>query len=140
MVSENIQAWRWQLVNTANPPVPVQSSATTDPKPDPLALNDALYHHIFVWFDLATPVARNRINGDLNNSATPIPEPSIDMNSSRPSSRHPGGVNMFFAGGNLKFIAEDLEYLVYRQLMTPSSSQATNVSNQSLLPLNDGSF
>ena len=38
----------------------------------------------------------------------------------RPSSNHPGGVNAFFCDGHGRFIAEDIGYNVYTQLMTPN--------------------
>ncbi len=40
----------------------------------------------------------------------------------RPSSNHPGGVNAFFCGGNARFIAEDIGYHVYTQLMTSNQN------------------
>jgi prepilin-type processing-associated H-X9-DG protein len=39
----------------------------------------------------------------------------------RPSSEHPGGVNIVFADGNTRFISEDIAYYVYQQLMTGKS-------------------
>ncbi len=40
----------------------------------------------------------------------------------RPSSNHPGGVNTFFCGGNARFLAEDIGYNVYTQLMTSNQN------------------
>ncbi len=37
----------------------------------------------------------------------------------RPSSAHTGGVNVIFCGGNHRFIADEVPYYVYTQLMTP---------------------
>ncbi len=42
----------------------------------------------------------------------------------RPSSRHPGGVIMSFGDGHQQFVAETMDYHVYRHLMTPDSSDA----------------
>jgi prepilin-type N-terminal cleavage/methylation domain-containing protein/prepilin-type processing-associated H-X9-DG protein len=42
----------------------------------------------------------------------------------RPSSRHPGGVNMSFADGNGRFVSEMLDYLIYQQLMAPWDEKA----------------
>ncbi|MHB1033998.1 MAG: DUF1559 family PulG-like putative transporter [Pirellulales bacterium] len=42
----------------------------------------------------------------------------------RPSSYHPGGVNMTFADGHTKFINEGISYAVYCRLMTPFGRQA----------------
>ncbi len=40
----------------------------------------------------------------------------------RPSSQHPGGVNVLFCDGHHRFIAEELPYHVYTQLMTPKQA------------------
>jgi prepilin-type N-terminal cleavage/methylation domain-containing protein len=42
----------------------------------------------------------------------------------RPSSRHPGGVNVVFAAGNGRFLDEKIDYAVYCALMTPKGSAA----------------
>jgi prepilin-type processing-associated H-X9-DG protein len=36
----------------------------------------------------------------------------------KPSSTHSGGVNVAFAGGRVLFLREDIDYKVYRALMT----------------------
>jgi prepilin-type N-terminal cleavage/methylation domain-containing protein/prepilin-type processing-associated H-X9-DG protein len=36
----------------------------------------------------------------------------------RPSAYHPGGVNVVFMDGHVRFISQDIDYLVYGQLMT----------------------
>lgn len=42
----------------------------------------------------------------------------------RPSSNHPGGVNVVFAAGNGRFVREDMDYIVYCALMTPKGQAA----------------
>ncbi|MCA9215549.1 MAG: DUF1559 domain-containing protein [Planctomycetales bacterium] len=42
----------------------------------------------------------------------------------RPSSAHTGGVNVMFAGGNGRFLSEEIDYTVYARLLTPDGSQA----------------
>ena len=146
LLTENIQATRWQLWdNAASTPVPnhkwnaVTSTGVHPTNADAASLNDALYHHIFVWLDKTTPSARNRINGEINISPA-IPDPSTDLNSSRPSSRHAGGVNVVFCDSHIRFITDTVDYNVYRQLMTPQGSSATNASAIVNSPLNDGDF
>ncbi len=41
-----------------------------------------------------------------------------------PSSHHPGGVNAAFAGGNVKSIRDNIDLLVYAQLMTTNRKQS----------------
>ena len=43
---------------------------------------------------------------------------------SRPSSNHPGGVNIAFVGQNVQFMKDKLSYFVYAKLMTADDSQA----------------
>ncbi len=44
------------------------------------------------------------------------------LTAARPSSHHPGGVNAMFCGGNARFLADDIDYRVYTQLMTPNGA------------------
>ena len=48
-----------------------------------------------------------------------------------PSSNHPGGVNVAFCGGNIKFVAEQLDSVIYGQLMTSNSRKSNLVSGGS---------
>lgn len=41
-----------------------------------------------------------------------------------PSSRHPGGVNVSFCGGQVEFMRENIDPLVYGQLMTSNSKRS----------------
>src|SRR5204863_3657173 len=54
---------------------------------------------------------------------------------SRPSSQHPGGVNVAMCGGELFFMREEIDYKVYEQLMTSdgkhSDMPVANPSNPS---------
>ena len=42
----------------------------------------------------------------------------------RPSSFHVGGFNVVFANGNGRFLSEQIDYEVYRELMTPRGAEA----------------
>jgi prepilin-type N-terminal cleavage/methylation domain-containing protein len=55
-------------------------------------------------------VARGRINENINGG--------VEGATPRPSSLHPGGVNVFFVGGNGKMVATQIDGLVYAQLIT----------------------
>jgi prepilin-type N-terminal cleavage/methylation domain-containing protein/prepilin-type processing-associated H-X9-DG protein len=48
----------------------------------------------------------------------------FDYRYSRPSSHHPGGVNVVFSDGHGQFLREDIDYWVYVQLMTPDGKNA----------------
>ncbi len=46
---------------------------------------------------------------------------------SRPSSNHPGGVNVAYCGGNAGYLSDEIDYAVFTQLMTPNQ-QKVNVA------------
>jgi prepilin-type N-terminal cleavage/methylation domain-containing protein len=83
---------------------------------------------------------------------TPAPTvpPTAQSNyAARPSSYHPGGVVVTFAGGNVKFLRDDIDYPVYCLLMTPNGAKSPTKSNdgasppkswQFYHPLTDGQF
>jgi prepilin-type N-terminal cleavage/methylation domain-containing protein/prepilin-type processing-associated H-X9-DG protein len=48
-----------------------------------------------------------------------------DNTRARPSSFHPGGVNAVFCDSSTKFLREDIDYTVYRTLMTTSGQDAS---------------
>lgn len=53
-----------------------------------------------------------------------------DYSTARPSSRHPGGVNVAFAGQNARFIRDNIDYAVYVQLMTTKGENAQEPGSQ----------
>jgi prepilin-type processing-associated H-X9-DG protein len=46
-----------------------------------------------------------------------------------PSSNHPGGVNMAFCGGQVVYIPETIDPVVYAQLCTPNRNRSSLVAN-----------
>ncbi len=137
VLSENLQATTWATDPTDTkhqPPYPFQSEFQ-------IKQNTG-----FVWFvtgnkDNAGPApatavynqAAIAING-LKDAPTPVPQeefsvrgispPTGGLAYARPSSNHPGGVNVVFADGHLHYLSEDIDYKVYTQLMTPNGSEA----------------
>ena len=45
-----------------------------------------------------------------------------------PSSNHPGGVNVAFCGGTIRFMGESIDPVVYGQIMT-SNARKSNLVN-----------
>lgn len=70
------------------------------------------YENVFVWFETDDNPA-HRINGDKDTAN------AASIDTARPSSFHPGGVNVVFAGGNVQWLRDDIDYPVFVQLMTP---------------------
>ena len=71
------------------------------------------------------------------------PEPplvTLDADHARPSSRHSGGINVAFCDGRVDFVDEEINYLVFRQIMAIDDSAAgydhDNDSMTALVPLN----
>ncbi|MGE0761444.1 MAG: DUF1559 domain-containing protein [Pirellulaceae bacterium] len=70
-----------------------------------------------------------KINGEGN--------PTYSAEVWRPSSNHPGGVNMSFADGNTRFVSENIAYHVYQSLLTPQNSKSDMPNNTYVLSAGD---
>lgn len=70
----------------------------------------------FVWWPQATVEPNKKINGETDPTA-PGYRPIWNA---RPSSDHPGGVNVVFCDGHTRFLSQDIDYRVYCLLMTPN--------------------
>lgn len=127
MLTENVQANRWIPLNSSNqrrwfweadvgilwndtttPSTTADLTSPTDPSGDgnrtPLQINDGL--------DVA----------DI--AGTPA------ANYARPSSRHGAGVVVSFCDGHQEFMRENIDWTVYKHLMTPDSKKADgNLTN-----------
>ena len=62
----------------------------------------------------ATTTTFQRINGDKNNTT------ANDIIHARPASNHPGICVFTFCDGHIRTLSEDIDYRVYKQLMTPN--------------------
>jgi len=72
----------------------------------------------FCWFDETDyEQTRHKINARRQELELTRSQLTTDQ-WARPSSFHPGGVNVVFFDGHLAFLPESLEYAVYRQLLT----------------------
>jgi prepilin-type processing-associated H-X9-DG protein len=79
-----------------------------------------------VWFLAETPsmeLARWSESGRISPDQDPSPEVERKKRM-RPSSNHPGGFNMAFADGSVRFVDENISYWIYAQLMTPHGRKA----------------
>jgi prepilin-type N-terminal cleavage/methylation domain-containing protein/prepilin-type processing-associated H-X9-DG protein len=160
MLSENLQAGNWATdpTDTSNKPAnPYQSDFQ-------IRQNTG-----FVWFVTGSPNNTDqpitvspmynpsgmRINQLAKTLSPPNPYPGqypIGMNPSlgglayaRPSSAHPGGVNVMFCDNHYRFIAEDIAYHVYTQLMTPRQNAVVQyvkpgVANSWLYLINEADY
>ena len=121
MVSENLHAWYYSygLMN------------------DVSTIRDTKHLFGFVWKN--RPGQTERINGDRYYDHAPPPQDMLAFSAvgtstsppnqyesyGFPSSNHPGGVNMAFCGGQVTFVAETIDPLVYGQLCTPNRNRSS---------------
>jgi prepilin-type processing-associated H-X9-DG protein len=123
MLSENVDSLSWILSNTpANweremgfiwDPTPGTASSAPDvPDGSP-----------------GPPVPQLAININIG-----VDTAVSDYTYARPSAYHPGGVNMFFMDGHGRFISQDINYLVYAQLMTCRGRQVRFPGTESSAP------
>lgn len=140
MFSENIQAFSWTLMDTPNTSAPPSVIATYPPGTGAgQEVQSAIWDQTFVWH--APPGATPPPNAGINDNITAAPERGGALAYARPSSRHPGGVNAVFCDRHYRFIADDINYTVYQQLMTPRGSSATGTTSSLILPpLDEGTF
>jgi prepilin-type processing-associated H-X9-DG protein len=116
LISENLLAGGWGDAS------PVVALGTPESK---VKLTTA-----FCWFNTETPTTDMRINGNRPTANALTPELL------RPSSNHPGGVNVSFADGHTQYLRDNIAYHVYKQLMTPNNKKSSN-SNQSYILVED---
>jgi prepilin-type N-terminal cleavage/methylation domain-containing protein len=114
-------------------------SVSPNPPPIPAKPDAGLEHN-----------AINNKRGEWDpEDSTKWPTSLYDLNSgsvdprnyaARPSSNHPGGVIVSYAGGNAKLLREDIDYKIYCLLMTPNGGKARTRTSQwqKAIPLNEG--
>jgi prepilin-type N-terminal cleavage/methylation domain-containing protein/prepilin-type processing-associated H-X9-DG protein len=79
----------------------------------------ALQYTGFCWHAVTTPNVAQQVNGDKANPNPPMPGAELG-DYTRPSSNHPGGVNVMFCDSHYHFLREDVSYYVYQMLMCPN--------------------
>ncbi len=120
MLSENLHAWYWTYDITTSGTQVAGSSSVIDGDPK----------HLFGFIWKNDPSDIERINGDRYfDQGTPPTSIKVWQDPAYesygyPSSAHPGGVNVAFCGGQIVFVAESIDPLVYSQLMTSNRKRS----------------
>ena len=83
---------------------------------------DAEAGNLNTWSQLPVPV--ETVTGFLFDTVDPNPGGDFFGLAGYPSSNHPRGVNVIFAGGTLSYMSPDVDYGVYTWLMTPNGGLA----------------
>jgi prepilin-type N-terminal cleavage/methylation domain-containing protein/prepilin-type processing-associated H-X9-DG protein len=131
MLSENLHTVFWIY----GIPTPTGTFAQVDGPSNPL--RDTKHLFGFVWKNNPSPL--ERINGDKYYDHNPSPseaDPMVGFSNLQPyesygypSSAHPGGVNVAFCGGQIDFMAETINPVIYAQLLTSNSKRSKFISN-----------
>jgi prepilin-type N-terminal cleavage/methylation domain-containing protein len=112
--------WDTSTKGTSSPPSPPSSAA---PPYNVAGINGAKGDYDPVLLGWPTKPS---------DTTVPVTSPSIPTSNSnfaaRPASSHPGGVIVAFAGGNTRFVRDDIDYTIYCLLMTPNGAYATTNS------------
>jgi prepilin-type N-terminal cleavage/methylation domain-containing protein/prepilin-type processing-associated H-X9-DG protein len=92
----------------------------------------------FVWYpaNQSTPVYQPSTYpyGMINYVAPAGTSPPNNYSYSRPSSRHPQGVNVLFCDGHSRFLAQELDYGIFCLIMTPNGQACTTPGAAGLTP------
>jgi prepilin-type N-terminal cleavage/methylation domain-containing protein len=134
MLSENLHAlyWCFEPMPTASGYVQNDSSTVPDTK------------HVFgfVWKNVTSLKDYERINGDKNYDKQKPPD-QVNVSNPQlafatdtltyesygyPSSNHPGGVNVAFCGGTIRFMGESIDPVIYGQIMTSNARKSSLVN------------
>ncbi len=82
---------------------------------------------VFEWIDYGYPANAGPQPLDENRRINRDRDGALDYVHARPSSNHPGGVNVSYCDGHQQFLSEGIQYLTYQHLMTPNGNQAARV-------------
>jgi prepilin-type N-terminal cleavage/methylation domain-containing protein/prepilin-type processing-associated H-X9-DG protein len=132
MLSENLHTMAWCYQPTFNP------NGSGYVQKDASSILDTKHLFGFVWKN--HPSVDERINGDKNydKKAAPADQAAYANISYEPygypSSNHPGGVNVAFCGGTIRFMGETIDPVVYGQIMTSNARKSNLVSATLGLP------
>lgn len=113
LLSENADAGRW--TNVLEQHVGFDWQATVDDNHAPAPAADGAQEF------LTAALLRINDQAGLSDSAADL---TAAQAYGRPSSYHPGGVNVAYADAHTSFLNQDIDYQVYCQLMTPAGEEA----------------
>lgn len=95
------------------------------------------------FFRMNAPLPTNSTDASLDYNNYSIPREMRPVDGFA-NSNHPGGVNVAFVGGSVRYVADSIEPRVYAQLMTSNRNQSDlNISGQfekNLPPLSEGEY
>jgi prepilin-type processing-associated H-X9-DG protein len=133
MLSESLHTFYWTYDT-------VQGTTTPYAQNDSSTIKDTKHLFGFIWKNQPGP--QERINGDKNYDQ-PSPGAPASMlafsdaskyeSYAYPSSNHPGGVNVAFCGGTIRFMGENIDPVIYGQLMTSNARKSSLIRSDGVV-------
>lgn len=121
MMSENIQRhWFLATSDSSGCPAYTDSWATISTQKREV--------HGFIWYDSVDDGSSPKPGRQINLEKEREQDVQVDTHV-RPSAYHPQGVNIAFCDGHVKFVAQTIEYGMYRQMMTPAGGYSSDANN-----------
>lgn len=127
LFGENAHLINWR--EAPGPNHPFQPSPTDSP-PGPwidFTMEDHEFHVGIIWGPIP-PTQPWSFNRDLYPPYS-LGGIVLDENHAHPSSYHPGGFNLCFADGSVRFVADAMDYTVYARLMTSNGRRTLDPYN-----------
>lgn len=111
----NIKAWTvWQQVGGSHLPCPFKDLITGEEK----YWYGVCFHNGFVCPPEFPALGINE-----------GPRDGIYFHLARPASNHPNGVNAVFCDNRVQFLSEEMDYRIYKQLITPNGRESDDREN-----------
>jgi len=124
LLSENLDASVWiddvdTAAGTSNGYL-TPSSPSAEKMKSPEIMSGIVWYQTGVFKDPTFNNAIQFINGPTTEDGN-----ALDNYQCRPSSKHPGGVNVAFADGRVDYVNENIDYMIYCLMMTPEGKKST---------------
>lgn len=143
LLTENLQAAYWAHLSADA----YTSASTSGPA------SDEKWHFGVCWEQPEVVVGaasdsleRNfRINGNLEQDSH-LDVGDIREQAAFPAALHPGGVNIAFVGGSVRFVTDSIQPVVYAQLMTSNRNKSdlydpvSDTFEKNMPPIDEGAF
>ena len=124
LFSENLQAQRWYRVGWDLAETQALLAPALHLNPSHVRGYQGMVWRLYDDGGMASsplPPLAATVNGILDDAAV---DSLFSFDAARPSSHHPGGVNVAFADGSVRFLSDSIEYRAYQALLTPHGKRS----------------
>jgi prepilin-type processing-associated H-X9-DG protein len=137
LVSENVDAGNYTDQQEAKLGMVWSGTGTVNTGSDPPNLNPSddnmRINRGTGMSDLQGGSVQTSSNTATQNSSSSSSSPQASV-FARPSSYHPGGVNMAFCDGRVTFVSQDIDYYVYCMLLSSNGARVRKPGTNNVLP------